>query len=261
MEEKFNFWEATVEELKAGFYYNKSKKAYVCLICEKSFKKGIVYPVCDVLHTAKGAVSAHIENNHGDIFEFFLAMGKVYTGLTENQRELMRFFYQGLTDREIVDKTNATSTSTIRNQRFALREKYKQAKIIVAMTELLEERRNNMKNEKQSQNETLVDFHRTATMIDERYAITSAEKEEVLSRYFDSENRLIIKTFPAKEKKKIIILQHLAEEFEHGKKYTEKEVNAIIENFYEDIPTIRRYLIEYGFLDREKDGRAYWLKL
>ena len=29
---------------------------------------------------------------------------------------------------------------------------------------------------------------------------------------------------------------------------------------YEDYVHIRRYLIEYGFLDRKADGSAYWVK-
>jgi hypothetical protein len=29
---------------------------------------------------------------------------------------------------------------------------------------------------------------------------------------------------------------------------------------YDDYVTVRRYLIEYGFLDRKDDGSQYWLK-
>ncbi|MBJ6950597.1 DUF2087 domain-containing protein, partial [Vibrio cholerae] len=30
---------------------------------------------------------------------------------------------------------------------------------------------------------------------------------------------------------------------------------------YPDFVTLRRYLIEYGFLDRTDDGSQYWVKL
>ena len=43
------------------------------------------------------------------------------------------------------------------------------------------------------------------------------------------------------------------------KKYTEKELNTILVESFDDYVTIRRYLIEYGFLDRKKDGSRYWI--
>ena len=44
------------------------------------------------------------------------------------------------------------------------------------------------------------------------------------------------------------------------KRYTEQELNAAIAKYDPDYVTIRRYLIEYGFVDRENDGSAYWVK-
>ncbi len=259
------FWNASTEELKQGFFYDDEQRVYTCIICGKSFEKGIVYPIGACLYSAKRAVSVHISEAHGSVFDFLLDMGKVYTSLTEHQKALMKLFYSGLSDKEIVQQTSASSTSTIRNQRFVLKERYKQAKVIVAMMELLEERKgdkrmNNRSIETEKSNESLVDIHRTATMIDERYAITQAEKDEVLGRYFNQDNKLLIKDFPVKEKKKIIILQHLSKEFEPNREYTEKEVNEIVGRFYADIPTTRRYLIQYGFLDRKPNGEAYWVK-
>jgi len=49
--------------------------------------------------------------------------------------------------------------------------------------------------------------------------------------------------------------------FDSSEKYTEKEVNQILESVYPDFVTLRRYLIEYGFLDRTADGSKYWVKL
>jgi hypothetical protein len=68
-----------------------------------------------------------------------------------------------------------------------------------------------------------------------------------------------IHTFPRKEKKKIIVLQYIAEKFVLGMMYSEKEVNEILKDLVDDHVSVRRYLIEYGFLDRKEDGSAYWL--
>ena len=69
----------------------------------------------------------------------------------------------------------------------------------------------------------------------------------------------MLKDFSPKEKKKIVILGKIAEQFEHGRQYSEKEVNQILKPIYEDYMTIRRYLIIYGFMERTKDGARYWL--
>lgn len=252
------FWKATVSELKQGYYMNKETNSYTCLICGESYEEGMIYPAGENFCTAKKAMEYHLVDQHKSMFDYFLEMGKAYTGLTENQKELIRLFYEGYSDKEIVEKTGATSTSTIRNQRFSMNEKYKQAKIIVAMTELLEEKK--IENKQSRKKETLIDIHRTATSIDERYAITQAERDEVIKRYFDDDNNLIVKAFPAKEKKKIIILQHIMKEFTPNRCYKETEVNEIIMKFYNDFVTVRRYFIQYGFLDRKKDGAEYWVK-
>ena len=249
------FWNSTVNELKLG--YKKENDIYTCLFCGAMFQQGIVYPLNDIFYDAKKAIEAHMETAHPSIFENYLNFGRVYTGLSDSQTELAKLFYNGHSDKEVVEITGANSISTIRNQRFAIREKYKQAKILVALVELMEEKMQQLKQD--SKSEKLVDFHPKATCIDERYAITQKEKDEVLDRYFKN-GRLIITTFPAKEKKKIIILQKIMENFEPGVNYTEKEVNEILQQFYEDYVTVRRYLIQYGFMGRDKTGANYRVK-
>ncbi len=66
-----------------------------------------------------------------------------------------------------------------------------------------------------------------------------------------------IKVFPSKEKKKIVLLRKISEHFKVGTQYSEKEVNRILERIYEDHVLLRRYLIEYGFLDRTRNGSIY----
>lgn len=250
------FWNTTIGELKQG--YKTGDDIYTCLICGEAFQQGIIYNINNTLYDAQKAVETHIATTHPNIFKFYLGFGRVYTGLSEGHTELAKLFYKGHTDKEIVEITGANSISTIRNQRFAIREKYKQAKILVTLVELMEEKIQQQKQERKTSNsEKLIDFHPGATCIDERYAITQKEKDDVLARYFNKNGQLIIKIFPAKEKKKIIIMQKIMENFRPGRNYTEKEVNEILQAFYEDFVTIRRYLIQYGFLARDKNGTNY----
>ena len=117
-------------------------------------------------------------------------------------------------------------------------------------------------NEEQHNNiqPSMMPIHKTATMVDERYAITSQENESILKRYFKEGLDGRLSEFPRKEKRKIIILRHLLQRFERGRQYTEQEVNEQLAAAFDDYATLRRYLIIYGFMDRQEDGRAYWVK-
>lgn len=66
-----------------------------------------------------------------------------------------------------------------------------------------------------------------------------------------------LKSIPVQRKKKRIILEKIAECFEQGRIYPEKQVNLIIADFHDDFCTLRRDLISEGIMER--DGRGYWL--
>ena len=97
-------------------------------------------------------------------------------------------------------------------------------------------------------------------MIDERYVITEQERDKILRISFESLEPLRLKMLSAKEKKKVVVLTKIAEQFEKGRIYTGKETDQILREIYDDYVTLRRYLIEYGFMDRKADGSQYWLK-
>jgi hypothetical protein len=42
-------------------------------------------------------------------------------------------------------------------------------------------------------------------------------------------------------------------------KYPEKELNLIIAKYHEDTAALRRYMIEYGILERDGES-VYWLR-
>lgn len=246
------FWNASLEEIKLGYVYNAQTQDYTCLICGSKFTKGIIYLYDNVYYEAEKYLRLHISKEHISVFDYLLNLDKKLTGLTEHQKTLLALFSKGFNDKAIVNELGGGSTSTIRNHRFSLREKEKQSKIFLAIMGLLEGQ------EKTEQK--FIDIHRTATMIDNRYAITHKENEEFLDKYFEEGLDGPLSKFPIKQKRKIIVLRHIITKFDGTKKYTEKEVNEILKNIYSDYVTLRRYLIEYGFMDRMDDGSLYWVK-
>lgn len=76
-----------------------------------------------------------------------------------------------------------------------------------------------------------------------------------LDRWF-SDGRLV--AIPTKRGKRIPVLDRLAQEFEPGVKYSEREVNDCLREFHPDVAALRRYLVEEGFMDRIPGGAEYW---
>ncbi len=237
----------TIEELKQGYALN-DKEAYACNYCEKTFSAGRIYSLGEELLDAKHAIMRHISEAHGGRFEALIETESPYKKLTENQNELLRRFASGQSDDEISGQMNV-AVSTVRHQRFTFRERAKQAKFCLAMHELAFENR---------KEEDIMPLPNNVQYIDDRFEITEEEREKLTRQLFSSLEPLKLKTFPPKAKKKVVILAAIAEKFERGRKYTEKEVNAIIKGIYEDYVTIRRFLIMYGHLDRTRDGSEYW---
>lgn len=57
-------------------------------------------------------------------------------------------------------------------------------------------------------------------------------------------------SFPKKQDQVVIILEEVARKFEPEKRYPERDVNVILEEVNEDYCTLRRYLVDYGYLNR-----------
>ncbi|ANS74096.1 ArsR family transcriptional regulator [Paenibacillus yonginensis] len=75
-------------------------------------------------------------------------------------------------------------------------------------------------------------------------------KQSVLRNFFAKDGRL--KQIPAQLKKKVIVLEHLAEQLTPGRKYEEKEINEFIKQYHEDFATLRREFIMHQFMYREE---------
>ena len=85
------------------------------------------------------------------------------------------------------------------------------------------------------------------------------DTQHILRNFLDADGKLT--AFPAKRKMKIYSLVYLADKFEAGREYTEREINNVLYAWhtFADPATLRRELYDYRFLDRSPDGRSYRL--
>jgi len=78
--------------------------------------------------------------------------------------------------------------------------------------------------------------------------IETRERAKVLRDFFEGPR---LKQIPAQRKKRVVVLQYLVERFEPNRPYSEREVNERLREAHEDVATLRRELVDYGFLTRE----------
>jgi transposase-like protein len=253
MEYNYLIWNYTVEEIAQG--YKECKDTYICTLCGKEYKKGLIFPIEDKLFDAFGAVKEHHISEHGFTVDYILNKEASLSGISDVQQQILKLMSEGKDDKMIA-QILGIAQSTVRNHRFKLREKEKQAKFFLALMQSLENK--TKRSIRQADSGFIEEIHQSATMIDDRYIITDEEREKTIKTYMNKNGSL--KQFPAKEKKKIILLREIMKKFQHNKEYNENEVNQILESIYSDFPTLRRYLIEYGFLERSIDCSVYKVK-
>ncbi|GAA2115644.1 DUF2087 domain-containing protein [Nocardioides bigeumensis] len=81
-----------------------------------------------------------------------------------------------------------------------------------------------------------------------------AAYERVLKAFLRPDGTL--HTIPTKRSKLLVVLDHLSQRFEPGRRYSEAEVSDDLEKVHPDYAALRRYLVDDGFLTREEG--VYW---
>jgi hypothetical protein len=66
----------------------------------------------------------------------------------------------------------------------------------------------------------------------------------------------VVAAMPARQARRRLLLNEVAQAFEPGVYYSERTVSLFLRQLHSDYAALRRYLIDEGFLDR-RDGE-YW---
>ena len=65
-----------------------------------------------------------------------------------------------------------------------------------------------------------------------------------------------IETIPAKQSRRRLMLEHIAQAFEPGLRYSEQRVSTFLGTLHPDYAALRRYLVDEDLLSRS--GGEYW---
>lgn len=82
----------------------------------------------------------------------------------------------------------------------------------------------------------------------------SEERARVVATFL-KDGRLV--SIPAQYKKRRFVMEEIARSFEWGRLYDEREVNAILRAFHDDVASLRREMIDQRIMMRESG--KYWL--
>jgi len=239
--------DASIKELKQGWLDDQSSRSRICLHCGKRFNRGQVYPFGTELLTSRAAADRHVREAHGSAFAAILAAGKTATGLSEVQETVLRGLYNGSDDGELAKSLGDKALSTVRSHRRNLRLKAAEARFFLAAMELAEARTRNTSR--------FIDFGPGLPVRDERADVTGDEAAAIEKTFLRPDGSL--SRIPPKEKQKLVILRRLAELFEHGRDYSDAEVRSLLGAVHEDHALLRRYLVDYRFIERDDEGRRY----
>ncbi len=247
------FYEASIEDLKRGCI--KEEEGYRCIICGKHFTKGEIYTVHGKLFDAHKAVLLHIKEEHDSVLAYLLKINPSAMGLSELQLELVNLFASGWSDKDIASYLGVAA-STIRNHRYKLREKEKQAKIFIALMQLLEEK--NLRQKDQDRVEVkLSSIPGIIYKRDYALPISKREEEKIIQQHITKEGKL--RSYPSYEKGRQVILRKMIQSFDKGRRYTEGEVSEILSHIYRDGAFLKKELLEYDLLRRTDKGAIYWV--
>ncbi|MDB1937895.1 DUF2087 domain-containing protein [Clostridium tertium] len=128
---------------------------------------------------------------HGSPVERLLMLDKKHTGLTEIQKELLDMLSSKCSDKEIASNLACTE-STVRNIRFSLRERARQARAFLAIMELVDEGASNSVNHKIryfpiKEEKRKVLLPRFANLFEPNRLYTKNEVKAIINKVYDND--------------------------------------------------------------------------
>ncbi len=85
--------------------------------------------------------------------------------------------------------------------------------------------------------------------------ILDDEERKIVLGYMKKDGTF--KEIPYVPKRQKALVHYISQAFEVGRVYREKEVNEVLERFHPDYATLRRFLVDFLYLERTANGSQY----
>ncbi len=131
------FKELTVEDLTKGYIFSKDKREYSCIFCSEVFSEGRIYEKGSRLITAEQAVKEHVLEAHHGAFNGLVGLDRQINGLTDVQKKVLTGMYTGMSNKDL-GADMGISSATVRTHRFNIQKMKREARILLAILENIE---------------------------------------------------------------------------------------------------------------------------
>ncbi len=131
------FKELTTEELTQGYTWHEESGLCTCIFCGEQFEQGLIYRLRGRMATAERAMAEHILQSHGGVFHGLIALDKQINGLSESQKDILEGMYLEKDNRELSEELGI-SAATVRTHKFNIQRMKREAKILLAILEQVE---------------------------------------------------------------------------------------------------------------------------
>ncbi|BDZ30890.1 DUF2087 domain-containing protein [Lactiplantibacillus sp. WILCCON 0030] len=221
----------SLNDLKNGWH--STANGFVCNYCQAT------WPNTAPLSQRQ----EHLDLVHGGNRSQLLHLQSRYNTLTSKQQDLLTAFATGIKDQALAEQLQV-APSTIRHQKFTFREKAKQAKLYLATYE------------------TVFESPTTVSANDPTIAEMQLPSEDkvahVLKAYFDFDHEpLQLKRWPIQQSRLKIVLARIIEEFPRHRNWSKATIDQRLKSIYFDVATLRRALIQYGYLTWDQQTKRY----
>ncbi len=240
----------SIDDLANGFACHEPRKTFQCLYCGAAFEDGLIYSVKGANAAAWKAAAMHVSQAHGGAFAAL--MNANGAGLPAVQKKVLKLLHEGKSDAEIARALGGRSASTVRNHRSALRRREAEARSFLALILLLDRARPQNGRPAASFKKADAQVARAPSAEDEAAAVETRCLRHLPGGGFT------LAAWPRLKKDRLVLLRRIAGLFQDGRRYSEKEINDMLRRVWPDHVMLRRYLVEYGLLDRSRDFSAYW---
>ena len=131
------FKELTVQELAHGYVWDAEVGLYHCIFCGETFEKGLIYRSRSRMTSARRAMVEHILDSHNGVFYGLMSLDKQIHGLSDSQKDILEGMYLEKGNREVSEEMGI-SAATVRTHKFHIQRMKREAKILLALLEQIE---------------------------------------------------------------------------------------------------------------------------
>ena len=131
------FKDLSIEDLVQGYLWNEEERIYTCIFCGEVFEEGVIYTHGSQLVTAVKAAEYHASEEHEGSFNALMSMDKQISGISDSQKTFMTYLYEKR-DSKFICEGMGIRSSTVRTHKFNLQKIKRQAKIFLALMQIIE---------------------------------------------------------------------------------------------------------------------------